>query len=161
MPRLLLWLLILLLGGIAFLAILALLLWWLMRRPPEDVTVLEAEPEAPPAPAFEVSRAVAAEAIPTVEPEPPPAPDEPPEPDDLKVIEGIGPKISSVFQAAGITTFAQLAAQDPNDLKAILVEAGIRLGDPTTWPEQASLAAAGTWDELEALQASLTGGRRT
>jgi predicted flap endonuclease-1-like 5' DNA nuclease len=79
----------------------------------------------------------------------------------LRAIEGIGPKISSVFQAAGITTFAQLAAQDPSDLKAILVEAGIRLGDPTTWPEQAGLAAAGKWEELEALQASLTGGRRT
>jgi predicted flap endonuclease-1-like 5' DNA nuclease len=161
MPRLLLWLLILLLGGIAFLAILALLLWWFIRRPPEDVTVAEAQPEAPPAPEFEAPPAVTAEPTPIVEPEPPPAPAEPPEPDDLKVIEGIGPKISSVFQAAGITTFAQLAAQEPSDLKVILVEAGIRLGDPTTWPEQAGLAAAGKWDELEALQASLTGGRRT
>jgi predicted flap endonuclease-1-like 5' DNA nuclease len=81
-------------------------------------------------------------------------------PDDLKIIEGIGPKISGVLQAAGITTLAQLAQTDAGELKRILVEAGIRLGDPTTWPEQAGLAAEGKWDALAALQDSLKGGRR-
>lgn len=80
--------------------------------------------------------------------------------DDLKVIEGIGPKISSVFQAAGIRTLAQLAATDVDELKRILTEADIRLGDPGTWPEQAGLAAEGKWDELAALQDELKGGRR-
>ena len=32
--------------------------------------------------------------------------------------------------------------------------------DPSTWPEQASLAAAGEWDALQALQDELKGGRR-
>jgi predicted flap endonuclease-1-like 5' DNA nuclease len=82
-----------------------------------------------------------------------------PAPDDLKRIEGIGPKTASVFQTAGITTFAGLAATDVEQLRAILREAGIRT-NPSTWPEQAHLAAAGRWDALQALQAELKGGRR-
>lgn len=84
----------------------------------------------------------------------------PPMPDDLKRIEGIGPRISDLLQAAGITTFAQLAATDVSRLDQIVREAGITLADPVTWPEQASLAAAGEWDALEALQDELKGGRR-
>jgi predicted flap endonuclease-1-like 5' DNA nuclease len=83
------------------------------------------------------------------------------EPDDLKRVEGVGPKISSLLQAAGITTFAQLAATDVSQLKEIIAKAGLSaLADPTTWPEQATLAAAGKWDELEVLQDELKGGRR-
>ena len=83
------------------------------------------------------------------------------EPDDLKRIEGIGPKISSVLQDAGITTYGQLAATDVARLKQILSDANIgKLSDPTTWPEQSGLAAAGKWDELETLQDELKGGRR-
>jgi predicted flap endonuclease-1-like 5' DNA nuclease len=83
-----------------------------------------------------------------------------PAPDDLQRIEGIGPKISGLLQAAGITTFAQLAAGDVGRLERIVREAGITIADPTTWPEQARLAAAGRWDELEVLQEELKGGRR-
>jgi hypothetical protein len=32
--------------------------------------------------------------------------------------------------------------------------------DPTTWPAQAKLAAAGKWDELKAMQDNLKGGRK-
>ena len=80
-------------------------------------------------------------------------------PDDLKRIEGIGPKTASALQAAGITTFAQLAATSEEQLRNILKEAGVR-ANPTTWPEQAELAAIGKWDALKALQAELKGGRR-
>jgi predicted flap endonuclease-1-like 5' DNA nuclease/predicted small secreted protein len=84
-----------------------------------------------------------------------------PELDDLKRIEGIGPKIASLLQAAGITTFAHLASTDVRKLKRIIAEAGLTaLADPTTWPEQATLAATGQWDELETLQDELKGGRR-
>ncbi len=90
-----------------------------------------------------------------------PAPESAPEPDDLKRIEGVGPKISGVLQSAGIMTFGQLAGTDVNRLKQVLEEAGVgRLAVPTTWPEQAGLAAAGKWDELKALQDELKGGRR-
>jgi predicted flap endonuclease-1-like 5' DNA nuclease len=86
---------------------------------------------------------------------------EPVEPDDLQRIDGIGPKISGVLQAAGITTYAQLAGTDVSRLQGILDEAGIsRIADASSWPEQARLASAGEWAGLEALQGQLKGGRR-
>ena len=81
--------------------------------------------------------------------------------DELEMIEGIGPKIASIFQEAGITSFTQLAEMEVMHLEQILKEADIRLGDPTTWPEQAKLAALGDWNGLKALQSTLKGGRRT
>jgi large subunit ribosomal protein L21 len=81
-------------------------------------------------------------------------------PDDLVAIEGIGPKIAGILKAAGIATFADLAATDTSRLSDILHGANLRLADPTTWPEQAQLAAEGKWEEFKALQNSLKGGRR-
>ncbi|MGD1994822.1 MAG: helix-hairpin-helix domain-containing protein [Anaerolineae bacterium] len=81
-------------------------------------------------------------------------------PDDLKRIEGIGPKIASVLNAAGIMTFAQLAATGVDELERIVREGGVRLAFPESWSEQAALAAEGRWEELGVLQESLKGGRR-
>jgi large subunit ribosomal protein L21 len=81
-------------------------------------------------------------------------------PDDLKLIEGIGPKISALLNSAGIKTFAALAATDVATVQKILDAAGLRLADPGTWAEQAKLAADGKMDELKKLQDSLKGGRR-
>ena len=91
---------------------------------------------------------------------PEPEKPEPTRPDDLKRIEGIGPKIASLLQDAGITTFAQLAATGVEQLREILAAANLRIADPTTWPEQATLAAAGDWEGLASLQGELKGGRR-
>jgi predicted flap endonuclease-1-like 5' DNA nuclease len=82
------------------------------------------------------------------------------QPDHLTMIEGIGPKIESILVAQGITTFSQLAATDVATLHGILKTANLRLADPTTWPEQARLAAAHKMDDLRALQSSLKGGRQ-
>src|SRR5687768_1382730 len=61
--------------------------------------------------------------------------------DDLELIEGIGPKIAAVLTAAGIVTFADLAAADTSRLTEILQqEPNLRLADSGTWPEQAALA---------------------
>jgi large subunit ribosomal protein L15 len=81
--------------------------------------------------------------------------------DNLKLIEGIGPKIADTLVAAGVDTFAKLSISDFDTLKVILAEAGGNLAshNPTTWPQQASLAAAGQWDELKELQEKLLGGR--
>lgn len=81
--------------------------------------------------------------------------------DDLKKIEGIGPKIAELFNNAGILTFADLAATSSEKLSEILVEAGSRYAShtPDTWPAQAQLAADGKWDELKELQERLDGGR--
>jgi predicted flap endonuclease-1-like 5' DNA nuclease len=79
--------------------------------------------------------------------------------DDLEIIEGIGPKICAVLNEAGITTFAQLAAMTPEQIHELLHAQNLRLADPTTWPEQARLAAAGDEAGLKALQDKLKGGR--
>ncbi len=81
-------------------------------------------------------------------------------PDDLKRIEGIGPKISALIAQRGITTFQQLADTGTDHLRQILDDAGITIANPATWPEQASLAARGDWARLKELQSQLKGGRR-
>lgn len=81
--------------------------------------------------------------------------------DDLKLVEGIGPKIAELLHNAGIQTWADLATADVEKVQAILDEAGpnYRIHDPATWSKQAALAAEGKWEELEALQAELSGGK--
>lgn len=84
-------------------------------------------------------------------------------PDDLTLLEGIGPKIAGILGAAGVTTFAQLADLDVTRIKEILERANpklLRLADPTTWPQQARLAAAGQHEALQELQSQLKGGRQ-
>jgi large subunit ribosomal protein L27 len=80
--------------------------------------------------------------------------------DDLKKIEGVGPKIAEIFNAAGINTYAELAATSVDKLSEILAEAGSRYAskNPGTWPEQAKLAAEGNWEVLKDLQEKLKGG---
>ena len=78
--------------------------------------------------------------------------------DDLKKIEGIGPKIASTLVEGGIATFADLAKAKPAEISEII--AGVRGNHVTdTWPQQAKLAADGKWDELKALQDKLDGGK--
>lgn len=81
--------------------------------------------------------------------------------DDLTLVEGIGPKINELLNAAGITTFAQLAASKPAQVKAILDAAGPRfkMHDPATWTKQAALARDGKSAELKKLQDELKGGK--
>lgn len=102
-----------------------------------------AAPAAKPAPARSRSAAKAAPAA-----------------DDLTVVEGIGPKVNEVLGAAGITTYAELAAADLERLNSILADANLQMLKPDTWSEQAALAADGKWDDLKALQERLTAGRR-
>lgn len=80
--------------------------------------------------------------------------------DDLRLIEGIGPKIASVLVEAGIVSFNKLSGMKPEEIKAILNNANIPLAQPDTWPEQARMAANGEWQALEAFQGQLKGGRR-
>lgn len=81
--------------------------------------------------------------------------------DDLKKIEGIGPKIAEILHENGITSFAQLAEANPDHIRELLEAAGPRykIHDPSTWPAQAKFAAAGNWDELKDYQDMLIGGR--
>lgn len=81
--------------------------------------------------------------------------------DDLTKIEGIGPKIVKLLEAEGITTFKTLSKATAKNLKAVLQAAGskFQMHNPASWPKQAKLAAAGSWDELQKLQAELKAGK--
>ncbi len=143
------------------LVLVALWLWWQPGRskekaaPPAKPETAALPPEsgaAAPSHVVETPEGIARRAAPVLKAI---------EPDDLKLIEGIGPKISSLLQAAGIMTFAHLASTDVKRLRQIIAEAGLTaLADPTSWPEQAGLAATGQWDALRTLQDELKGGRR-
>jgi large subunit ribosomal protein L21 len=82
------------------------------------------------------------------------------EADNLAKIEGIGPKVAKTLNEAGVLTFEDLANAKVEDIQKILTDAGLRMMDATTWPEQARLAADGDWDALQALQDNLSGGRK-
>jgi len=86
---------------------------------------------------------------------------EPVVPDDLKIVEGIGPKIEGLLNDEDILTFVQLAATTSERIKEILEAAGPRfqMHDPGTWPQQAALARDEKWDELKAWQDELNKGR--
>lgn len=82
--------------------------------------------------------------------------------DDLTKIEGIGPKIAQILNKEGINSFKGLSKSKISKLKAILDNAGpkFQMHDPSTWAEQAALAADGKWKRLKTLQDNLDGGRR-
>jgi len=81
--------------------------------------------------------------------------------DDLKLIEGIGPKIEKLLKDAGFLSLADIAVTTAADLKNILDKGGeqYRMHDPNTWPAQARLAVSGDWDLLEEYQQKLRGGK--
>jgi predicted flap endonuclease-1-like 5' DNA nuclease len=83
------------------------------------------------------------------------------DPEDLKVVEGIGPKIETALKAGGINNWQELADAPVERIQEILdgAEGNFRLAVPDTWPQQAGLAAAGAWDELSRLQDELDGGK--
>jgi predicted flap endonuclease-1-like 5' DNA nuclease len=63
--------------------------------------------------------------------------------DNLASIAGIGERTQEALRAAGITTFAALAAASPEQLSEALGAAGIRAGDTDAWIADAKLRAAG------------------
>ncbi|MBF8149240.1 50S ribosomal protein L21 [Winogradskyella sp. F6397] len=80
--------------------------------------------------------------------------------DDLKKIEGAGPKAAEALVNAGFETFEKVANAKAEELSNVLSEASSRLAHivTETWPKQAKLAAEGKWDELKELQDRLDGG---
>ena len=81
--------------------------------------------------------------------------------DDLKKIEGIGPKISSILIENGIDTFEKLSEATASFIEEKLKEAGSRFSmhKAGSWQKQAKLAFEDKWDELKKLQDKLKGGR--
>jgi hypothetical protein len=81
--------------------------------------------------------------------------------DDLKIVEGIGPKIEELFQSAGITTWKALAETPVDRCRKILADAGEHfvIHDPKTWPKQSELAYLGKWNHLKEWQERMLGGK--
>jgi predicted flap endonuclease-1-like 5' DNA nuclease len=71
--------------------------------------------------------------------------------DNLRAIEGIGPKVELLLKENGIQNWGELAAAPTEYLSDLLTNAGPRysLIDPTTWTHQASLLSEGKFDELQ------------
>jgi len=81
--------------------------------------------------------------------------------DNLKLIEGIGPKIEELLNEANIYSFEELHKTDYKYLEKILEQAGPKftMHDPKTWADQAHLASQGKWAELKEYQDILNGGK--
>jgi len=81
--------------------------------------------------------------------------------DDLKKIEGIGPRIEQLLQSNDIASFEILKDCGVDKLTSILENAGpqYRMHNPKTWPEQAQMAYNGEWNKLTAFQDILLGSR--
>ncbi|AIZ40788.1 hypothetical protein [Cellulophaga baltica] len=70
--------------------------------------------------------------------------------DDLKLVEGIGPKIESMFKESGIKTWKALSDASVADCQKVLDGGGNRykIHDPASWPMQAKMCYEGKWTEL-------------
>jgi len=80
---------------------------------------------------------------------------------DLKVVEGIGPKIEELYHNAGIKTWLALSETPTHKSQEILDAGGenFAIHNPGTWAKQAQLAYQGKWQELKDWQDSLDGGK--
>lgn len=74
--------------------------------------------------------------------------------DDLKVVEGIGPKIAGMFNEAGIKTWKALSESSVAECQKVLDGGGDRykIHDPASWPMQSKMAYEGKWKELSKWQ---------
>lgn len=77
--------------------------------------------------------------------------------DDLKIIDGIGPKVEEALHKAGITTYAQITQISPEELERIVkVEHQVRIvGGTETWPKQAEFLANNDQSGFEAYLAEI------
>ncbi len=82
-------------------------------------------------------------------------------PDDLKIIEGIGPVIEWFLNEHGIVSFKQIGDMTPEQVKSVLDRAGERFKTHTTEsrPLQARFAWAWRMKELKAMKDELDGGK--
>ncbi|MFI9487128.1 helix-hairpin-helix domain-containing protein [Promicromonospora sp. NPDC052451] len=124
-----------------------------------DVDEIEgAEAKAAALAQDEAETAAAEAAAEQTTPEPEPEPE--PEPQDLRRIEGIGPKIEAVLKAAGYTTYAKIAGASETELREALATGGITFAPAaTSWADQAQYLVDGDEDGLQEYQDYLVGGQ--
>jgi len=111
-----------------------------------ETAAAPAAPSGPPAPDMSEAIAVLGHSV---------------KPDDIAVVEGIGPKIRGLLHAENIRTWRELAGTDVATLHDILHAAGphFQIHDPATWPRQAELLADGEWERFKEWTDVLKGGR--
>jgi len=70
--------------------------------------------------------------------------------DDLKIVEGIGPKIEGMFKEHGIKTWKALSEASVADCQKVLDTGGKRykIHDPASWPMQSKMCYEGKWNDL-------------
>ncbi|WP_276388800.1 hypothetical protein [Eudoraea chungangensis] len=70
--------------------------------------------------------------------------------DDLKIVEGIGPKIEGLFHNYDIRTWQELSLTSVKKCQDVLDSGGDRfkVHDPASWPMQAKMCYEGKWKEL-------------
>lgn len=81
--------------------------------------------------------------------------------DDLKIVEGIGPKIEELFHNHEVKTWKALSECSIEKCQQVLNSGGKRyeIHKPGTWPKQAKLAYEGQWVALLKWQDELDGGK--
>ncbi|MFI2489369.1 helix-hairpin-helix domain-containing protein [Promicromonospora kroppenstedtii] len=86
---------------------------------------------------------------------------EPAEPaDDLRRIEGIGPKIAAALAAAGYTTYAKIAGASEDELREAVAGQGIKFAPAaSSWADQAQYLVDGDTAGFEEYQDYLVGGQ--
>ncbi|MFI5916334.1 helix-hairpin-helix domain-containing protein [Dactylosporangium sp. NPDC051541] len=113
----------------------------------EEPFAAEPEPVVAEAPVVVPAQAVAVENV---------------EPDNLRRIEGIGPKMSAALIAGGIRTYRQLADADVDTLRSMIEAAGLRFAPSiVTWARQARHLADGDEEGFADLTRRLVAGRDT
>jgi predicted flap endonuclease-1-like 5' DNA nuclease len=81
-------------------------------------------------------------------------------PDDLRRIEGIGPKIASALVAAGYPTYAKIAAATEDELREAVAGQGIKFApSASSWADQAQYLVESDAKGLEEYQDYLVGGQ--
>jgi predicted flap endonuclease-1-like 5' DNA nuclease/uncharacterized membrane protein len=80
------------------------------------------------------------------------APAKPAEPvDDLTQLHGVGPRIESILNDGGITSYNQLQHANTGELRQIIATGGaLPPSSLESWPTQATYAARGDWEGLAA-----------
>ncbi len=81
--------------------------------------------------------------------------------DDLKVVEGIGPKIEGLFHSFDIKTWKALSETPVAKCQEVLDSGGERykIHDPASWPLQSKMAYEGKWADLSKWQDEHKGGK--
>ena len=81
--------------------------------------------------------------------------------DDLKIVEGIGPKIEGLFHNFDIKTWKALSEASVEKCQEVLNSGGerYRIHDPASWPMQSKMAYEGKWKDLVKWQDEHKGGK--